>query len=206
MVTIEVPPSIASSFTTPGQFIKLKSESQPKPSFFAIASPPNANKNTLTFMIKQAASNDFVLNAPSSVKLQMSAALGSGFKIDEFFNKYKNDFPTINVILLACGTGIAPIASVIESNALGLKTVSYTSLMERTATLYYGVRTPKHLLFEDRFSSWESLGIKIVPVISRLDDEKSKGWTGRTGYIQDSLKMDGVRVPRNSGALLCGQR
>jgi NAD(P)H-flavin reductase len=37
-------------------------------------------------------------------------------------------------------------------------------------------------------------------------DLNSKGWTGRTGYVQDALRGDEVTVPRNTGVLLCGQR
>lgn len=31
-------------------------------------------------------------------------------------------------------------------------------------------------------------------------------WTGRTGFIQDAIKEDGIRVPRNTGVLVCGHK
>lgn len=31
-------------------------------------------------------------------------------------------------------------------------------------------------------------------------------WTGRKGYVQQALKEDGVRVPRNTAVLMCGQK
>lgn len=31
-------------------------------------------------------------------------------------------------------------------------------------------------------------------------------WKGRKGYVQEALKEDGVRVPRNTAVLMCGQK
>ena len=31
-------------------------------------------------------------------------------------------------------------------------------------------------------------------------------WKGAVGYIQDKLREDTVKVPKNTGALLCGMR
>jgi hypothetical protein len=50
------------------------------------------------------------------------------------------DFPTNNVLLMACGSGLAPIAAAIESSQLGLKTQGFNSLFQRTATLYIGAK------------------------------------------------------------------
>lgn len=31
-------------------------------------------------------------------------------------------------------------------------------------------------------------------------------WTGRTGFVQQAIKEDGIRLPRNSGVLVCGHK
>ena len=72
----------------------------------------------------------------------------------------------------------------------------------RTARLYYGVQTPDDLCFVDKFPEWESMGFQVVPVLS----QPPEGWSGRTGYVQNCLEEDGVPIPRNSGALLCGMK
>ena len=72
----------------------------------------------------------------------------------------------------------------------------------RTARLYYGVQTPADLCYVDKFSEWESMGIQVVPVMS----QPTEGWQGRVGYVQTCLEEDGVPIPRNSGALLCGMK
>lgn len=72
----------------------------------------------------------------------------------------------------------------------------------RTARLYYGVQTSDDLCFVDKFSSWEQAGFQVVPVLS----QPSSDWNGRAGYVQNCLEEDGVPIPRNSGALLCGMK
>lgn len=79
---------------------------------------------------------------------------------------------------------------------------SYTSLFPRQGTLYIGARTAAHLPLQERYEAWRSMGLTVVPVLSKPD----ANWVGQTGYVQDALKRDAVKVPRNSGALLCGQR
>ena len=72
--------------------------------------------------------------------------------------------------------------------------------------MYYGARTPDDLSYVSKFPEWEELGVQVVPVISQPDLPNVSGavWQGRTGYVQNALEEDGVAIPRNSGALLCG--
>jgi len=130
------------------------------------------------------------------------SCLLQGFLFQEYFDKYKFDYPTTQVLFMACGSGIAPIAAAIESNMLSLKQTSYNSLYQRLGVLYIGARDSSYLPLRDRYEDWESRGVTVVPVLSRPESD----WKGRTGYIQEALRADGVKTPRNSGALLCGQR
>ena len=72
----------------------------------------------------------------------------------------------------------------------------------RTARLYYGVQSAADLCFIEKFPEWEAMGFQVVPVLSQPNGE----WNGRTGYVQNCLEEDGVPIPRNSGALLCGMK
>ena len=156
----------------------------------------------LSFIIKQTESNKGLTGGTPGSTIEMSKPQGSGFKITDAFDKYKYDFPTTHVLMMACGTGIAPIASAIDSNLLGFKTTSYNSLFERRGILYLGIKTPGHIPCRRDFERWEEAGIKIIPVCSK----PHIGWDGEVGYIQDVLRRDRVNIPRNTGALLCGQR
>ena len=155
-----------------------------------------------SFLVKEAEANGFITGAKVGDKLDMSNPMGRGFQVKEYVDGYKYDFPATNLLLMACGSGIAPIAAAIESGSLGLKTTGFNSLFERKATLYLGARTTDHIPFKAKFAEWESMGVNIVPVLSKPEGT----WSGRTGYIQDSLSKDTVKVPRNTAALLCGHR
>jgi len=129
--------------------------------------------------------------------------MGGGFPVEENIDGFKYDFPTQNLLLFASGSGISPIRSAIESNQLGIGAGDKGG---RTCTLYYGVRTPDDMPYVSKFPEWEALGVQVVPVVSQPDVVCESGavWGGRTGYVQNALEEDGVAIPRNSGALMCG--
>lgn len=208
-IAVEIADSrIGEAYITPGQYLKLKTDNNEdtKPAFLAIASPPS-EKQVFNFLIKETDNNAVLTSAKPGESVFVTMPGGNGFKITEFFDNYRNDFPVNNVLLMACGSGIAPIASALESGMLGIGETSLTSLNARSGTLYIGARTPLHLPFRSKYERWEKdLGIKIVPVISQPTDPASADWTGATGYIQDALKEDGVSVPKNTAALLCGMK
>jgi NAD(P)H-flavin reductase len=118
--------------------------------------------------------------------------------MDVNLNSLKYDFPTQNVMLFAVGSGIAPIKAAIESGQFRTGTAG-----GRSARVYYGERTPGDICFTaDHFARWEAAGVEVVPVLS----QPPSSWGGRSGYIQNALEEDGVSIPRNSGALLCGMK
>jgi len=198
-IDIQVPDSIATSYNLPGQYCQIKLNG--KPGFYAVRSPPDG-RNVFSFIIKESPNNAALIESQPQSTFEMSDAQGSGFKMPEYFEKYKFDFPTTRVLMLATGSGVAPVAAAIESKIIGLKTTGYNSLFERQGLLYLGAKTSKHLPCSGDFQKWEQLGVKVVPVLSQPEAD----WTGRKGYVQDALKQDGVSVPRNTGVLICGQR
>ena len=150
---------------------------------------------TWEFLVKGTEFNSWITSISPGSELSISQVMGSGFPIAENVDGFKYDFPTQNLILFATGSGIAPIRSAIESDQLGIG-------KGRTCTLYYGVRTPDDLSYVSKFPLWEQGGVSVVPVISQPD--LGGNWMGRTGYVQNALEEDGVPIPRNSAALLCG--
>jgi hypothetical protein len=153
---------------------------------------------TWEFLIKKTEFNSWITSIVPGSPLSVSQVMGSGFPISENVDGFKYDFPTQNLMLFATGSGIAPIRSAIESDRLGIGG-------GRTCTLYYGVRTPDDLSYVSKFPEWEGGGVSVVPVISQPDPlAGAAAWMGRTGYVQNALEEDGVPIPRNSAALLCG--
>lgn len=132
-----------------------------KAAFLSIASPPD-RRTVLSFLVKESAPHEFILGSKEGDIVDLSAPQGRGFEIQEYFEKYKADFPVNNVLMVACGSGLAPIAAAIESGALGLGEARYTSIFARRAQLYIGARSPAHLPFADKYARWEELGIEVM--------------------------------------------
>jgi CDP-4-dehydro-6-deoxyglucose reductase len=85
------------------------------------------------------------------------------------------------IILVASGTGFAPIKAMIE-HALH-KGVS------RPMTLYWGGRRRSDLYLNDLALEWaRDHGVKYVPVLSEAAAEDQ--WTGRTGFVHRAVMED----------------
>ena len=96
-----------------------------------------------------------------------------------FFLREDSDKP---MVMLASGTGFAPIKAIIEH--MQFKGIT------REATLYWGGRRPADLYqsawIEARLAEMPNL--RYVPVVSNAlpDDE----WTGRTGFVHEAVLQD----------------
>lgn len=197
VLTVEVNAESAEGYKVPGQYVQVRLDDSTKPLFLAIASPPGSG-NTYEFLIKKTEGNEWMTSLSPGTEIQVSQVMGGGFPIEENLDGFKYDFPTQNVLLFAAGSGLAPIKAAIESDQLKIGGDS-----SRTARLYYGERTADDLCYVDQFQKWESKGLEVIPVLS---DPDTTSWQGRTGYVQNALEEDGIPVPRNSGALLCGMK
>lgn len=99
-----------------------------------------------------------------------------------FGSFYLREESTKPMILLASGTGFAPIKSLIEH--MSAKGIS------RPATLYWGGRRPSDLYLSDWVQQQVSKmsNLHYVPVIS--DGLPEDGWTGRTGFVHQAVLQD----------------
>lgn len=86
------------------------------------------------------------------------------------------------IVLLASGTGFAPIKALIEY--LHFKNI------DRPATLYWGGRRPADLYLDDwvKARMAEMPNLRYVPVIS--DALPEDNWTGRTGFVHRAVIED----------------
>jgi len=96
-----------------------------------------------------------------------------------FFLREDSDKP---IILLASGTGFAPIKALIEH-------MQHQGIT-RPATLYWGGRRPADLYQNDWLQAKvaEMPNLKYVPVIS--DAQPEDNWTGRTGFVHQAVLQD----------------
>ena len=102
-----------------------------------------------------------------------------------FFLREDSDKP---IVLLASGTGFAPIKALIEH-------MQFQGI-ERPATLYWGGRRPEDLYMEDwvRARLADMPQLRYVPVVS--DALPEDHWTGRTGFVHRAVLED---IPDLSG-------
>jgi len=86
------------------------------------------------------------------------------------------------IVLLASGTGFAPIKAIIEQLQFKAST--------RAATLYWGGRRPSDLYMDDwvKAKLAEMPQLRYVPVVS--DALPHDGWIGRTGFVHQAVLQD----------------
>ena len=96
-----------------------------------------------------------------------------------FYLREESDKP---IILLASGTGFAPIKAIVEQ-LLHLES-------ERPVYLYWGGRRPQDLYMHLLCQEWASTlaNFTYIPVISDALDEDQ--WQGRTGFVHQAVYTD----------------
>lgn len=156
----------------PGQYMKILLDDGSHRSF-SMASAPGGN--AIDFHVRQIAGGRFTTGQLPRLrpgdKLEVEVPLGN-------FSLRKEDYRPL--LMVATGTGLAPIKSMLES------------LMDDPdcppVSLYWGMRSAADLYLHDDIASWgERLyDFQYVPVLSRADES----WQGRRGYVHDAVAAD----------------
>jgi CDP-4-dehydro-6-deoxyglucose reductase, E3 len=156
---------------------------------FSMANPPHADE-LIELHIRHVPGGSFTDHVFGKMKerdiLRLEGPLGS------FFLREDSSKP---IVLVASGTGFAPIKSIIES-ALHRK-------VERPMVLYWGGRRPKDLYLNALAQKWalEHRQFRYVPVASEARPEDA--WSGRSGFVHRAVMQD---LPDLSGTQVyaCG--
>ncbi|PCH62593.1 MAG: CDP-6-deoxy-delta-3,4-glucoseen reductase [Gammaproteobacteria bacterium] len=92
---------------------------------------------------------------------------------------YLRQDSTRPMLLVAGGTGLAPIKAIVEAAQQAGNT--------REIILYWGVRSRRDLYFQETVEQWaEREQFTYIPVLSEPDE----GWQGRTGYVHEAVLAD----------------
>ncbi|WP_237172983.1 CDP-6-deoxy-delta-3,4-glucoseen reductase [Paracandidimonas lactea] len=96
-----------------------------------------------------------------------------------FFLREDSDKP---IILLASGTGFAPIKAIVEQ--------MIATGSQRKAFLYWGGRRPHDLYMDELAREWAQTlpGFRYVPVVSNAMPQDA--WAGRTGFVHQAVLDD----------------
>lgn len=163
-VVLRLPPSAKLKFLE-GQHIDVVGQQGVRRSYSVANS---ASEKTLTLYIKKiengVLSRYWFCDAKENDLLRIEGPKGSFF-----FRE-----PKKNVVLLATGTGVAPIKSILDQLSDIPESINYK------LSLYWGNRTPSDFFWEPKYPQMD---FTYVPVLSRV----APGWQGKIGYVQDAV-------------------
>ncbi|MEN4922342.1 2Fe-2S iron-sulfur cluster-binding protein [Achromobacter spanius] len=153
---------------------------------FSMASPPAGN--LVDFHVRRIPggryTDQWLGQARAGADVEIEAPLG-------VFSYHEEDWRPL--IMMATGTGIAPIKAILES------------LLDNEdcppVTLYWGMRTEADLYLRDVIESWAGrlYEFNFVPVLSRAGE----GWQGRRGHVQQAVMEDHDDLSEHA-IYLCG--
>ena len=158
-----------------GQYIEFLLKDGKRRSY-SMANAPHADA-LVQLHIRHMAGGHFTEHVFGKMKerdiLRFEGPLGS------FFLREQSSKP---IIMLASGTGFAPIKAVIEQ--------AIYRENQRPITLYWGGRRPKDIYMMALCQEWAQSvpGFKFVPVVS--DALAEDNWTGRTGFVHRATLED----------------
>jgi len=228
-VTLEVGKEAAALYTSPGQYLQVRSgdgtdEGSTKPGFFAIASAPQPGSSSVDLLVKATGNPgnaaDALAAAAAGARVEVSPVSGRGFALDSI---PASDFGT--VLLFATGTGIAPIRAAIASGLLNAGG-GRPGAKKRDVRLYYGTRSAAATAFAAEMeSAWRAAGVtRVVPVHSDEGDdyvqdvfarelgarltsvEGEKGPVFSAALGEGAAGLGGEEGGSRTAALLCGHR
>ena len=160
---------------SPGQYIEFILKDGKRRSY-SMASPPH-HEGPLELHIRHMPGGTFTDHVFGAMKerdiLRFEGPLGT------FFLREDSDKP---IVLLASGTGFAPIKAIIEHAVF--------KNLNRPMTLYWGGRRKQDLYMTDLAEQWarEVPNFRFVPVLSEPDADDA--WTGRTGFVHRAVIED----------------
>ena len=174
IITLQLPANEALAYRA-GQYIEFMLKDG-KRRAYSIANAPSLEK-PLELHIRHLPGGLFTEHVFNTMKerdiLRFEGPLGT------FFLREESDKP---VVLLASGTGFAPVKALVE-HMIHLQST-------RPVSLYWGGRRPHDLYMDALCREWAATlpNFRYVPVIS--DALAEDHWTGRSGFVHAAVLQD----------------
>lgn len=156
-----------------GQYLDVILEDGARRSF-SMANPPQQCDGALLHV-------RLVPGGRFSEQVLPTLAAGSTLKVElPFGDFFLRDSGTRPAVMVASGTGFAPIKSILED--------AFRRGVKRRFVLYWGARKRKDLYQLELPERWTAQydNFRFVPVLSEPDD----GWSGRTGFVHRAVMED----------------
>jgi CDP-4-dehydro-6-deoxyglucose reductase, E3 len=174
IISLQLPANERLQFQA-GQYIEFLLKDGKRRSY-SIANAPHSGEH-ITLHIRHMPGGMFTDHVFNAMKvrdiLRFEGPLGT------FFLREDSNKP---VVLLASGTGFAPVKAMVE-HAAHQKNV-------RPITLYWGGRRPQDLYMHALCEEWARTlpNFRYVPVVS--DALPENNWNGRTGFVHQAVMQD----------------
>lgn len=171
VLRLQVPANSGFAFTA-GQYADVLLKDGARRSY-SMANAPDES-GTLEWHVRRMEGGRFSSHAYDKMKV------GAMLRIEGPFGTFALQPGDTPVILLASGTGYAPIAALLKTHG--------AELARRGAVLYWGGRRQADLYAVTSVADWEAQypGVRLVPVLSEPDAD----WTGRTGFVHQAILQD----------------
>jgi CDP-4-dehydro-6-deoxyglucose reductase len=143
---------------------------------YSMANPPSVD-NEVELHVRHLPGGAFTESVFTTMKekdiLRFEGPMGT------FFLREDSDKP---MVLLASGTGFAPIKAIVEH--------AFEKGVTRPMVLYWGGRRPRDLYMAERCLEWEAQHdhFTFIPVVS--DALPEDDWNGRTGFVHRAVMTD----------------
>lgn len=174
IVSLQLPATERMQFKA-GQYVEFLLKDG-KRRAYSMATPPHADE-LMTLHIRHMPGGVFTDHVFGAMKerdiLRFEGPLGT------FFLREESDKP---IVLLASGTGFAPVKAIVEHWIHSKST--------RPVTLYWGGRRPQDLYMHALCEEWARTlpNFRYVPVVS--DALPEDGWSGRAGFVHRAVMED----------------
>ena len=170
----------------PGQYVHLSVPGTGESRSYSFANGPQ-EKQIFSFYIKvlqQGLMSEYVRNA---------VRLGDEMAMTGPFGKFYLRNPQRPILMVAGGTGLAPMLSMFDHMA-ETNTTSYP------VHLLYGANSPNEFFCLDDLEAYKEKGIKLTTELAVL--EANDEWIGSIGHITDLLRYE--LIAKDKDAYLCG--
>lgn len=180
----------------PGQYIQFKApkyEGNDEEVYraYSIASSP-LDKNHIELFI------GYVPNGICTTYVHKYLKVGDKVQLNgPYGDFYFQEDSQREIVMVAAGTGIAPILSILR--------YMKEKDIKRKATFFFGARTPADLMLTDFFKELEETmyDFKYVPTLSRVTEEHN--WQGERGRVNVAIEKY-LENGDNKEAYLCGNK
>lgn len=171
VLQLRLPTGMRAKFRA-GQYLQIELEDGSRRNY-SMANPPHES-DSIQLHVRHVPGGKF------SEGVLRGLEKGHKLRVELPFGEFTlQDDSTSPAILLATGTGFAPVKSIVE-DAIKRK-------LQRPMFLYWGARREEDLYVAELARKWHASGkLSFVPVLS----EPHESWAGRRGFVHETVLED----------------